>query len=84
MLKALMNKLPCRVGPRNTRNLAYDYLKENNSLTNLPEDIDFVESYIFDYNRFLALGKNLYVKLNIFYSDLTNLSDIKSAVIQLK
>ena len=40
--------------------------------TDLPEDIDLVEYYVFDYNRFLASGKIGYVRMNIFYNNKKN------------
>ena len=84
MLKALMNKLPCRIGPWNIRNLAYEDPKEEDLLTILPEDTDFVESYVFDYNRSLALDTIRCVRLNMFYSDLISVLYIQLVVIQLK
>ena len=47
-------------------------------------DINFVESYVFDYNRFLSPEKNGYVRMNIFYSNLTSLAKIKLIVAQFK
>ena len=82
MLKALSNKLPCRVGPWK--------LKKNSQLRNsdlikvLPEDVDFVEAYVYDFNRFLNLGKFGYVRLNIFYSDETSLPEIKGVIDQFR
>ena len=57
ILKALTRKIPCRVGPWNISNLVYDDPKKDDLLTNLLDNIDFVESYVFHYNRFLAPGK---------------------------
>ena len=57
MLKVLSNKLPCRVGPWNITNLKNGTPKLTDLLTELPVDIDFVESYIFDFNRFIQPGK---------------------------
>ena len=56
MIKALTNKLPCRLGlckmkDNKTR------LKVQDLLTGLPEDVDFVETYVYDFNRFLLLDK---------------------------
>ena len=61
MLKALSNKLPCRVGPWLDTNLKNGKIKDSDLLPTLPEDIDFVESYVYDYNRFIQPGKNGYV-----------------------
>ena len=46
MIKALTNKLPCRVGPWNSRSLVGNS-KLDDLLTILPEDVDFIESHIF-------------------------------------
>ena len=83
MIKALTNKLPCFVGPWKN-NVTYGPLKKEDLMTVLPDDIDFVESYVFDYNRFLGAGKTGYVRLHIFYSDLTSVSEIESVVSQFK
>ena len=83
MIKAMTNKIRCRVGPwklqgRKTTLKMKDLVKE------LPEDIDFVESYVYDYSRFLRLGKTGYVRLHVFYSEETNLSEIESVIDQFR
>ena len=78
ILKALSNKLPCRVGPWTNSNFKDGALSKKDLLKTLPEDIDFVESYIYDYNRFIQPGKNGYVRMRIYFSDLTSLSEIES------
>ena len=83
MLKALTNKLPCFVGPWKP-NTTYGELKKEDLLTVLPENIDFVESYVFDYNIFLGAGKTGYVRLHIFFSDQTSVPEIESVVSQFK
>ena len=55
MLKALTNKLDCRVGPWKQKDKK-TRLKPSDLVTQLPEDVDFVESYVFDYNRFIGPG----------------------------
>ena len=84
MLKALSNKLPCRVGPWLNVNIKTGELKSKDLLKTLPEDVDFVESYVYDYNRFIQPGKNGYVRLLIFYSDRTSVQEISSVVSQFK
>ena len=84
MLKALTNKLPCRVGPWTYNSLSKKVPLDEDFLKALPHDVDFVESYGYDYNRFIAPGKTGYVRLNIYYSDLTSVSDIQSVVSQFK
>ena len=84
MLKALSNKLPCRVGPWLDNNLTNGSIQDSDLLTTLPEDIDFVESYIYEYNRFILPGKNGYVRMRIFFSDLTSSSEITSVSAQFK
>ena len=83
ILKLLTNKLSCQVGPWNTSNLAYTYPKEEELLSILPEDIDFMELYVFGYNIFFIAGKIGYVRLNTFYSESTSIPDIQLVVIQL-
>ena len=56
MLKTLTNKLPCRVDPWRMNNLAYGTPKDKD-LTELPTDIDFAESYVYYFNRFIQPGK---------------------------
>ena len=82
MLKTLTNKLPCKVGPWKRQSIIK--LSEADLHNCLPEDIDFVESYVFDYNRFISPGKTGYVRLHIFYSDLTSLAEIKGVISQFK
>ena len=77
MLSALTNKLPCRVGPWTQAKVVYSSLQRSDFLTNLPEDIDFVEFYVYDYNMFLSPGKTGYVSCT-FYSHHTNLSEIQT------
>ena len=83
MLRTLSNKLPCRVGPW-TLIRPTSSVKDQDLYKTLPEDIDFVESYVFDYNRFLSPGKTGYVRLHIFYSDSTSVSEIQGVVSQFK
>ena len=59
MIKALANKLPCRIGPWTHSNQST--LKETDLLTELQEEVNFVESYVYDYNRFISPGKTCYV-----------------------
>ena len=79
MLKTLTNILPCQVGPW-LMNKSSSTIKDKDLLKVLPEDIDFVESYVFDYNRFISPGKTGYVQLHIFFSDSTNISEITSVI----
>lgn len=84
MIKTLSNKLPCKVGPW-ILNQSITVIKESDLCKFLPEDdIDFVESYVFGYSRLLAPGKNGYVRLRIFYTDLTSLAEIKGVIAQFK
>ena len=83
MIKALTNKVHCRVGPwklqgRKTTLQKKDLLKE------LPEEVNFVESYVYDYSRFLRLGKTGYVRLHVFYSEETSLAEIQSVIDQFR
>ena len=83
MLKALSNKLPCRLGPwkMNQTNMV---IKKKDLLKELPLDVDLTESYVYDYNRFLSPGKTCYVRMNIFYSNITSISEIQSVISTFK
>ena len=83
MLKSLTNKLPCRVGPWTLINPKLQ-IKETDLFTTFPEDIDLVESYVYDYNRFISLGKTGYVRLRIFYADSTSPAEIQGIAAQFK
>ena len=83
MIKALTNKLPCKIGPWKLKDTKTK-LKMTDLLSELPEDIDFVETYVYDFNRFLSLDKNGYVRLNFFYSDSTCLPEIEQVISQFK
>ena len=83
MIRALTNKIHCRVGPwklqgRQTNLKMKDLIKE------LPEEVNFVESYVYDYSRFLRLGKTGYVRLHVFYSEETSLAEIQSVIEQFR
>ena len=84
MLKVLTNKLPCRVGPWNISNLKYGIPRLTDLLTELPNDVDFVESYTFDFNRFIQPGKNGYVRLHLYYTSTTSTSEIQSVCSQFR
>ena len=84
MLKSLSNKLPCRVGPWLDNTLTNGSIQDSDLINTLPEDIDFVEAYVYEYNRFIQPGKNGYVRLRIFFSDLTSKSEIKAIAAQFK
>ena len=83
MIKSLTNKLPCRVGPWIMNQFKIS-LKEKDLLKILPENIDFVESYVYDYNRFISPGKTGYVRLRIYFSNLTSVSEIAGVTSQFK
>ena len=83
MLKALSNKLPCRVGPW-TLNTPTTKLTAKDLIKTLPVDIDFVESFISGYNRFISPGKIAYVRIHVFYSNLTNLAEIQAVTATFK
>ena len=53
-------------------------------LTELLEDINFVESYVFDYNQFIDSGKTGYIRMQIFYTGATNKAEIQAVVSQFK
>ena len=57
MLKALTNKISCRIGPWKQKDKKTK-LKKEDLITQLPEDVDFVESYVYDFKRFFNSGKD--------------------------
>ena len=83
MIKALTNKLACRLGPWKLKDTKTQ-LKASDLITELPEDIDFAETYVYDFNRFLSFGKNGYVRLQFYYSDTTSLPEIEQVISQFK
>ena len=84
MIKALTNKLPCKVGPWHTSNLPSGKINDRDLLSELPEDLDEVESRVYDFNRFFSAGKTGYVRMNIFYTDATTESEICATTSQFK
>ena len=83
MIKALTNKVQCRVGPWKLKGRKTT-LKMKDLIRELPEEVDFVESYVYGYSRFLRLGKTGYVRLHVFYSEDTSLAEIKSVIEQFR
>ena len=83
MIKSLTNKLPCRVGKWSITNKNLP-TGEQGLYTSFPENIDLVESYVFNFNRFLAPGKTGYVRLQFFFSDLINIAELKGVIAQFK
>ena len=75
MIKSLINRIPSvKLGHwLHTEN------KKNKYLLELPEDVDIVEKYVHDLNRFLSPGGRIYRRINVFYNGKkTNLSEIES------
>ena len=56
----------------------------NRFINGLPEDINFIESYCFDYNRYIDYGKTGYAIIYIFYTKATNKAEIQAVVVQFK
>ena len=77
MLKSLMNKIPSvKIGLWNP-----DSSSKNTYLKELPENVDTVEKYVYDYNRFLSPGKNLYCRIKLVYNpNKTSSSEIESVI----
>ena len=59
MIKALTNKLHCKIRPcKNIKSWKSNYHPDySDILTELQKGIDFVESYVFDNNRFIDYGR---------------------------
>ena len=77
VLKSLINKIPLvKIGLWNP-----DSSSKNTYLKELPENIDVVEKYVFDYNRFLSPGKNIYCRIKLVYNpNKTSSSEIESVI----
>ena len=84
MIKALTNKLPCKIGPWLTSNMPSGRICERDLLSELPEDLDVVEARVYDFNRFFPAGKTGYVRMNIFYTDGTTEAEICATTSQFK
>ena len=51
------------------------------SLLELPEDVDIVGKYIFDYNRFVSPGGRIYRRINFSFDEYkTNKAEIEAVV----
>ena len=84
MLKALTNKLPVKIGPWQYNSKSKIRPTAGELYTCLPEDVDIVEAYVFDYSRFIRAGKSGYFRLQLFFGDDTSPSEIKSVAAQFK
>ena len=74
---SLVNKIPSiKIGLWKTDNQI-----KNSLLTELPEDVEIAEKYIFGYTRFIYPGSFLYSRINIFYnSRTTSVHEIESVI----
>ena len=81
MIKCLINKIPSvKLGIWN-----HESYSSNKFLTELPEDVDTVEWYVHDFNRFISPGKNLYCRLHLYYnSGKTSIAEIESVLSSFK
>ena len=81
MLKSLINKIPSvKIGLWNP-----DSSSKNTFLKELPENVDVVEKYVYDYSRFISPGRNLYCRLNLFYNTKkTSQSEIECVIAGFK
>ena len=87
ILNTLSNKLHCNIVPcwKYVKQwVLIKYLNPKDVLTELPEDVDFIESYIFNYNHFIPLDRTGNIHVHIFYLDFTNLAEIQAIVTQIK
>ena len=78
MLKSLTNNLPVKVGPWKFDDRSKIKPLSSEFYTCLPEDVDIIEAYIFNYNQFIRAGKTGYFWLQLFYGDTTPLSELDS------
>ena len=76
MIRSLINKCPSvKFGP-----WIGNYTKNNPLLTEFPEDVDIVERYVFDFNRFISPDERAYVRLHGYYSPKTSICEIESII----
>ena len=76
MIRSLINKyLSVKFGPWIGK-----YTKNNPLLIEFPEDVDIVERYIFDFNRFVSPGERTYVHLHRYYSTKTSICEIEAII----
>ena len=77
MLTTVINKIPnIRIGPW----LVDNEINKDSLLKKLPDDIDIVERYVYDFNRFISPGERVYYRLNVYYTSDTSISEIESVV----
>ena len=84
MLKAITNKLPYKVRPWKIIQSWKSIYHPNPKylLTDLPGDINFVKSYVFDCKRFVDPGRRGDVRMKMFYTEATNKAEIQVVVAQ--
>ena len=75
MLRSLVNKVP------SVKFVPWSGLttKKDMFLTELPEDLDIVEKYVYDFNRFYSPGDRAYCRINIQYKA-GSLGEIESVI----
>ena len=81
MIKSLINKIPLvKLGLWHPESPS-----KNTFLKEVPENVYIVEKYVYNYNRFLSPGCNIYCRLNLFYNpNKTSPWEIESVIIGLK
>ena len=80
MVKSLVNKCPSvKFGP-----WIGPYSKSKPLLTEFPEDVDTVEKYVYEFNRFISPGDRGYVRLNGYFSSKTSIGEIESIISSFK
>ena len=81
MIKSLGNKVPSiRLAPW-TMKLG----EKGRLMSELPEDVDIVEKYAYDYSRFVSAGKHVYCRLHIVYDkNKTSKGEISEVIMGFK
>ena len=76
MLTSLNNKIPSvKVGP-----WIGSESKKDKLLSKLPEDIDLVERYVSDFNRFISPDPRAYCRIHLYYGDKINMTQIELVI----
>lgn len=82
MLRILVNKVPSvRFGPW------WGLVTKLNSgklLTEIPEDLDIAEKYLYDFTQFYSPGDRYYCRINMLYKAPDSYAEIQSVISSFK
>ena len=84
ILTVLKNKIPVKIGPWQFNSKFTEYSTARELYSCLPEDVELAEAYVFDYSKGIKAGRLDCFILQLFYSNDTKLSEIKTITAQFK